>query len=177
MFIPINDRLYLTKILATDQEAVIHHLADPTIAAAMLDVPFPFRETEFETLMTIVAAKEAEGDHPMYLAIRQSDGWMIGAITFSRVFDDQFLELGYWLAKPWWSQGIMTVAVRAASHHAFFKWEADVILASCFRSNVASQRVLEKCGFRNQGQHQLVKDGESIEAWFYVLDRDSGGEH
>jgi RimJ/RimL family protein N-acetyltransferase len=64
----------------------------------------------------------------------------------------------------------MTKAVQAACHHAFFVWNMDVIVASCFISNVASRRVLEKIGFMFEGQHQLVKDGVSIDSWMFVAE-------
>ncbi len=91
-------------------------------------------------------------------------------LAFQEVVGDGVIELGYWLAKPFWGQGVMTAAVRAACHHAFFNWDVDVILASCFVSNVASRRVLEKNGFEFEGQHQLVKDGLPIDSWMFVLE-------
>ena len=94
-------------------------------------------------------------------------------IAFQEVIGDRVLELGYWLAKPWWSrwsQEIMTKAVRAACHHAFFKWDVEVIIASCLISNVASRRVLEKNGFMFEGRHQLIKDGVPIDSWMFMLE-------
>ena len=170
MHIPINAQLALTRLIATDQQAVFNHLADPTIAATTVGIPHPFRPEDFAETLARDEALKAEYGHPFFLAIRQPDGFVIGVITFSEVFGDGVVEIGYWLAKPWWGQGVMTVAVRAACHHAFFKWEIDVILASCFVSNVASRRVLEKNGFEFEGRHQLVKDGLPIDSWMYVLE-------
>ncbi len=161
MQVPINDHLSLTKLFPTDQQAVCHHLADPAVAGTTVGIPYPFGPDDFAQRLARDAAMDAEFGHPLYLAIRQSNGWLIGMLAFQ---DDGVIELGYWLAKPWWGQGITTVAVRAACHHAFFKWDVDVILASCFQSNVASRRVLEKNGFMYEGRHQLVKDGLPIDS-------------
>lgn len=163
----INDQLCLTKLLPTDQQAVCQHLADPDIAATTVGVPHPFGPDDFAQRLARDETMEAEFGHPLYAAIRQENGWLIGMIAFQ---DDGVIELGYWLAKPFWGQGITTVAVRAACHHAFFKWDVDVILASCFQSNVASRRVLEKNGFVFEGRHQLIKDEKAIDSWMYVLE-------
>jgi RimJ/RimL family protein N-acetyltransferase len=157
----------LTRLTPTDLEACISHLADPDIATTTVGIPHPFGPEDFAQRLARDAAMEAEFGHPLYAAIRQSNGWLIGMLAFQ---DDGLLELGYWLAKPLWGQGVMTVAVRAACHHAFFVWDVDVILASCFVSNVASRRVLEKNGFVYEGRHQLVKDSEPIDSWMYVLE-------
>lgn len=170
MQLQINDQLCLTKILPTDQQAVCHHLADPAVAATTVGVPHPFGPEDFAERIARDEAMEAEFGHPLYLAIRQPNGCLIGMLAFQEVIGDGVLELGYWLAKPFWGQGIMAVAVRAACHHAFFKWDVDVILASCFISNVASRRVLEKNGFVFEGRHQLIKDCVPIDSWMFVLE-------
>ena len=111
-----------------------------------------------------------EHGHPTYLAIRQANGSLIGVLSFTNFFMGIGAKIGYWLPREWWDQGIMTAAVGAACHHAFFQWNADVILASCFQTNVASRRVLEKNGFELEGRHQLVKDGLPIVSWMYVAE-------
>ena len=170
MQVPINDQLSLTKLLANDQQAVCHHLADPAVAATTVGIPYPFGPEDFAQRLARDEAMEAEFGHPLYLAIRQPNGWLIGMIAFQEVVGGGVLELGYWLAKPFWGQGMMTSAVREACHHAFFQCNVEVIIASCFTSNVASRRVLEKNGFEFEGRHQLVKDGLPIDSWMYVLE-------
>ncbi len=170
MQVPINDQLSLTRLAPNDQQAVLYHLADPAVAATTVGIPYPFGPEDFAQRLARDSAMEAEFGHPLYLAIRQANGRLIGMLAFQEVVGDGVLELGYWLAMPCWGQGITTVAVRAACHHAFFKWDVDVILASCFQSNVASRRVLEKNGFMYEGRHQLVKDGVPIDSWMYVLE-------
>lgn len=171
MHLQVTPEIALTKLLPNDLEAVCQHLADPDIAATTVGVPHPFGPHEFGERLARNAAMEAEFGHPLYLAIRQSNGSLIGMIAFEEVIGDGVIELGYWLAKPWWTTGIMTAAVRVACDHAFFQWDIEVFLASCFMSNVASRRVLEKNGFVVcEGQHQLVKDCKSIDSWMFVLE-------
>ena len=57
-------------------------------------------------------------------------------------------EVGYWLGRPFWGRGIATAAL-----HAFLTEETRRPLeAHVATHNVASRRVLEKCGFRVCGE-------------------------
>lgn len=108
------------------------------------------------------AAELAHG-HPMYLAIRQEDGLLIGCIKFCEVVGQGVWEIGFWLARPWWGRGIMTKAVRAACDHTFIAWDVGVI-----EGNTASQRVLVKNGFLFDGPTVLQKDGQDVAGRVYI---------
>lgn len=56
-------------------------------------------------------------------------------------------EIGYWLGKAYWGQGIMTRAIPLVVDYAFQHFQLNRIYAKVFGNNGASQRVLEKCGF------------------------------
>ena len=56
-------------------------------------------------------------------------------------------ELGYWLAEPFWSNGIMTTAIKEIVAYGFKHLTIERIFARPFGSNIASQKVLEKTGF------------------------------
>jgi [ribosomal protein S5]-alanine N-acetyltransferase len=56
-------------------------------------------------------------------------------------------ELGYWLAEPYWGQGIITKAIEQIVAHGFQHYDINRIFARPFGSNIASQRALEKAGF------------------------------
>ncbi len=158
----------LTKLLPTDRETVIQHLQDPDIAASTVGIPWPYSGEDFASMLAKAEAEELGLGHPTYLAIRDANGSLIGAIRFQQVIGEGVLELGYWLAKPWWGQGTMTKAVRAACDHAFIAWDVGVIFASVIESNVASQRVLEKSGFTYDGPTVLLKDGQDVAGRVYI---------
>ena len=60
-------------------------------------------------------------------------------------------EVGYWVAKPFWNQGICTEALRLLLHHCLCVKQFQEIWADHFIGNPASARVLEKCGFHDTG--------------------------
>ena len=70
-------------------------------------------------------------------------------------------ELGYFLAEPFWGQGITTAAVRAFTDWAFEHFSLNRIFATPFAGNTASERVLVKAGFTREGvlRNAVYKDG------------------
>ena len=57
-------------------------------------------------------------------------------------------ELGFWLGKPYWGQGLMKEAVNAILRHAFCDLGFNRVFCGYYEGNQKSKRVQEKCGFR-----------------------------
>jgi len=70
-------------------------------------------------------------------------------------------EIGYWIAEPFWGKGIATKAVRLMVDYTFQHYDITRIYASTFEQNLASQRVLEKAGFKREARLRkaLFKNG------------------
>lgn len=133
-----------------------------------MGIPWPYSAEDFASMLAKAEAAELAHGHPMYLAIRQEDGLLIGCIKFCEVVGQGVWEIGFWLARPWWGRGIMTKAVRAACDHAFIAWDVGVIFASVIEGNTASQRVLVKNGFLFDGPTVLQKDGQDVAGRVYI---------
>lgn len=56
-------------------------------------------------------------------------------------------EIGYVLSKDYWSQGLITEAVKEVINHLFNVKNLDFLLCSHFDCNLQSKRVQQKCGF------------------------------
>ena len=69
---------------------------------------------------------------------------------------DDECELGYWLGKPFWGQGIMPEAVKEILRHAFEKIGMTKVWAGYYEGNLKSKRVQEKSGFRYQWKSEGV---------------------
>lgn len=57
-------------------------------------------------------------------------------------------ELGYWLGKPFWGQGIIPEAANELIRHGFEDLGLRAIWCGYYDGNVKSKRAMEKCGFR-----------------------------
>lgn len=65
-------------------------------------------------------------------------------------------EVGYWVGRPWWNQGIATEALRLIIDYCFIEKGFHTLWADHFPDNPASGRVLQKCGFRDTGRRNLI---------------------
>lgn len=74
---------------------------------------------------------------------------VVGAVTLSNVSLGSFrnANLGYWIDAEWVGRGLATEAVRAACQAADGQLDLHRIEACAMITNLASQRVLAKCGF------------------------------
>ena len=57
-------------------------------------------------------------------------------------------EIGYWLGEDFWGKDYVTEAALRVLQYAFDELHLTQLWASAYKENIASQRVLEKCGFR-----------------------------
>lgn len=57
------------------------------------------------------------------------------------------VELGYWIAEPFWGSNMATEAVRLMTAYVFDNFAINRIVAEVFDYNRASMRVLEKNGY------------------------------
>lgn len=80
-------------------------------------------------------------------------------------------ELGYWLAEPFWGNGIISKAIPQIVEYGFKNFDITRIYARPYGTNVASQRVLEKSGFKLEGKFEktLFKNGEFLDEWIYAI--------
>ena len=74
-------------------------------------------------------------------------------------------EVGYWLAEEFWGKGIITIAIKLITRHLFEQFNIERIYAEPFSDNIASQKALEKAGYklearfiRNIIKNDVIKD-------------------
>ena len=104
------------------------------------------------------------------------EGRAVGALSLTkrRGAYNGSAELGYWLAPDYWGHGIMTEAVRLLIGEAFLWHDTARVYAELFTDNLASRRVLEKCGFRMEGvlPQSVRKGGALLDSCIYGLTRE-----
>ena len=90
--------------------------------------------------------------YPFFI-FRQEDGALVGGLALANIRRGvaQAGSLGYWVGAPHARQGYMTAAVRALVPAAFDLLRLHRVEAACIPTNIASIRLLEKCGFRREG--------------------------
>jgi RimJ/RimL family protein N-acetyltransferase len=173
MNVVVNDRLFLSEIVPADRAACVRYLNDRDIYDQTLRIPYPYSEADFERWLGV--AREATRQHgrPAHWAIRHLDGSLIGGLGFQNlaIGKSHQAEIGYWLGQPFWGQGIMTEVVGRVCAYAQEEFSLVRIIAHVYISNVASARVLEKCGFQQEGilRKHCLKDGRFLDVKLFAL--------
>ena len=173
MKISITERIHLSEILPSDQAACIEHFKEKEIYDLTLRIPYPYTEADFQAWLEIVEKATMQQGQPVHWAIRDEKEFLIGGCGFAglQIGKSHRAEIGYWLARPYWGQGIMTAIVRRLCEFAFAELGLVKIEAHVFAGNAASAKVLEKCGFQQEGylrKHHL-KDGKYLDARLFAL--------
>jgi [ribosomal protein S5]-alanine N-acetyltransferase len=164
--IKINDRIELTEVRDTDKAALVQHLNDLTIFENTLMIPYPYTEASAEWFINYAREMDAEHGFVVEFAIR-TEGVQIGGIGLmlnNSGNKKHKAEIGYWIAKTYRGQGIITEVLINLVEHVFNTTHLVRLEATVFEPNLASQKALEKAGFEREGfvKKYIVKPEDGI---------------
>jgi ribosomal-protein-alanine N-acetyltransferase len=134
-----------------DADALFRLVRDRDIARNTY-IPSPYRHSDMTGFLER-ATEDMGAGKQLLLTVRSllSDEPM-GLVGLHFRYPQPFrAELGYWLGRRFWNQGIMTQAVKTVIAFAFETLKLHRLDVSHFEPNDASRRVIEKCWFRREG--------------------------
>ena len=101
---------------------------------------------------------KAINESPFLKYTIEINGEAVGGIDFHPQADIlcKNIEIGYWIAEPFWGKGIMTEVVKQIITIGFERFEVTRIYAKCFEKNIGSQKVLEKAGFKLEARFEKI---------------------
>jgi ribosomal-protein-alanine N-acetyltransferase len=147
--------------------------------------PFEPRWTEADLSQRVYAERLRRGreearagtDYAFFIFLRAEGAeQLVGGLTLSNVRRRaaQYVTLGYWMGRPFAGRGLMTEAVGMVIPFAFETLGLHRIHAAFLPANVASRRVLEKNGFREEGyaENYLQIDGKWCDHVLVALTRE-----
>jgi RimJ/RimL family protein N-acetyltransferase len=154
-------RLRLRPYAADDAEALVRELGDKAVADGTLRVPHPYppeRATEF---LADLAPRFEAGKAIQWAVTQRADGRLIGGVGLTLARAHRRGELGYWIARDQWGQGIATAAAQAVVAYGFDALGLHRIEAHCYVENPASAAVMRKLGMQYEGRHRgaVWRDG------------------
>ena len=148
-----TERLLIRPFAETDLDALHAMLSDPQLTLYLPTLRMANRDETQAFLRRAIASAEALIPLHRVLCIETVDGDPIGAISL-RFLDGMLgaahYGLGYFIRRDMWNRGYGAEAVRAACAWAF-TYGAVRLSASVLAENLGSRRVLEKCGFAQEG--------------------------
>jgi ribosomal-protein-alanine N-acetyltransferase len=113
---------------------------DPGETEAYLRAVMRDDEASFRLRYNLMIVEKATGEAAGSVGLHVIDGGELGA----------HYGLGYFVRRDLWNRGYATEAVCAALAYCF-AGDGFRVTASCLAENLGSRRVLEKCGFVQEG--------------------------
>ncbi|MBA4187275.1 MAG: GNAT family N-acetyltransferase [Planctomycetaceae bacterium] len=145
-------RLTLRPFEEADAEPLFEYARNPNLTRFTL---WDHHRTPSETVAFVrdyARLRYREGMAEPYAITLTPNPKPIGACgCFWASEPNQTMELGYWVAEPFWGRGIAVEASEAIIQLAFRTYEPERLQARVIAGNHASARVLEKLNFRYEG--------------------------
>ena len=157
----------------TDRVSLVQHANNWNISKNMTDLfPFPYSLDNADKFIEM-----AKKDSLTRFFAIEINHEAVGGIGLHPQSDIQRMnaELGYWLSETYWGNGIIPKAIDEIVQYGFSNFEINRIFARPFGTNIASQKVLEKCGFMLEAkiENGLIKNGILVDELIYCVRKNS----
>jgi 8-oxo-dGTP diphosphatase len=152
-------RLRIRSLRDDDLAELVALIGNWEVARWVSSVPHPYSEADGQAWITKVQQDHATGRPQRFaIALKETDR-IIGGVGLDGDAGTECDEpaLGYWLGEPYWGNGYGREAVAAVVAYGFRTLGIETIRAYTDPSNVASQKVLQRCGLINVGEIELTK--------------------
>lgn len=167
-----TERLLLRPAWPEDWETILWGIGDERVVRNLAKAPWPYLSEHAREF----AGREHDARVPaLLLTLPAAQGSrLIGCAGLGQTATG--VELGYWIARPYWGQGYATEGARGMLEVARLLGHRR-IEAGHYLDNPASGRVLRKLGFQPTGKvkpRDCVARGEVVPCAIYTLKLDAG---
>ena len=134
----VTERLILRPWQESDAESLYKYARDPEIGPIAGWPPHTSVEDSLNVIRTVFSAPET------YAVVLK----MYGEGLHSAQMQAGEAEIGYWIGRPFWGQGLIPEAVRRLLQRCFEELGFTAVWCGYYDGNTKSRRVMDKCGFR-----------------------------
>ena len=156
-----TERLVLKKISKEYLEDVHEYRSDPKVSRYLLWSAHMDKETTNSYLEYLEELYDKAKFYDFGIYLKDSDK-MIGTVGFTTInLHKNTASVGYVLNSKYWGHGIAVEALEKIIQFGFETLGFNTLFAKFAEENVASRKVLEKCGFKyhaNEKKPMLIKN-------------------
>lgn len=124
----------------------------------MPDEVFETVEEAEETIGFLMSVYET-GDGPLVYPVLLKDGTNVGYVQLVPI--EEGYEVGYHISREYTKKGYATEALKAFLQEMMPVKKLDKVHGICVSENIASRRVMEKCGFKKEYEGAGRYQGEN----------------
>ena len=153
-----TERLILRPWREDDAQALYKYASDPDVGPPAGWPPHTDVENSRQIIRTVFSVPET-------YAVCRKDGSPIGSIglklsgSTDMTDRDDECELGYWIGKPFWGQGLIPEAAREVLRYAFEELGMRAVWCGYYEGNEKSRKVQTKLGFVYQHKTEGLEVG------------------
>ena len=164
-----EERIALEPIAQKHIKPMASLAGNPKILDRMLFKPQPFTVDDAQEFV-----ERAQNSHPLellsYAIVDRLTREFLGLTTISVKPNHVIPSFGYWLGEQHWNKGLASETVGVVVRDVLPEFRFAILRAGCEIDNLASQRVLEKNGFRPQETGSLnIGDQTFIDIKWYQI--------
>lgn len=159
-------RTIITEFDLSMAESVHKNSLDEDNRRFVPDEVFETVEDAKETIEFLMSVYES-GDGPLVYPILLKDGTNVGYVQLVPI--EEGFEVGYHIGKEYTQNGYATEALEAFLNDIMPRKGLDKVYGICVSENIASKKVMEKCGFQKEYEGIGEYQGESRQIAKYVF--------
>ena len=142
-----TERLILRPWREDDAESLYKYASDPEVGPKAGWPPHTSVEDSRQIIRQVLSVPET------YAVCLKESGEAVGSVGLKMGDATDMTdradecELGYWIGRPYWGQGLIPEASRELLRHAFEELNMQAIWCGYYDGNTKSRRVQDKLGF------------------------------
>jgi ribosomal-protein-alanine N-acetyltransferase len=145
------ERLRLRQLAHDDAEAIMALFSSPEVLRFLNQPPTDTPEKAIELIDWLNGLYQKHEGVTWAITLKTDDQVIgsCGCVAWDR--ENRHVDIGYHVLPLHWGHGYATEAARAVVRWCFDHLDVHRIQADCTDGNIASERVLLKCGFKVEG--------------------------
>ena len=125
---------------------------NPNLSKNLLNMPYPFTIKNAKAWVKNSKKLLKIGNSLSFAIIEKHNNELIGSIALENLNKThRNAEISYWIDEKNWNKGYATEVLKAVVEFGFKKINLHRIIGKCYVENIASAKVMEKCGFVFEG--------------------------
>lgn len=146
-----TERLVLRQITEQDSMDMMEYFSDPEVMKYYGLQPFHSKQEALDEVEWYTNIFQTNIGIRWGITLAGQDK-LIGSCGFhNRDKRHHRTDIGYELAREYWNKGIMAEAIKAVVTYGYTNYEINRVQALVEPENMASRRLLEKVGFKEEG--------------------------
>ncbi len=166
-----TERLVLRPFTQADAPAVQRMASSVEIASTTRLIPHPYKDGMAGDWISSHSSDFASQKAVHYAIVVKERDVLCCAISVTLHMEHKRGDLGYWIGEEHWNRGYATEATESIIEFCFAHLNLNKIFAQYMKHNLASERVLEKCGMKYEGilRQHYVKWGQYVDMGAFGL--------